>query len=201
MRTITDSVYNQSQTPANQAYSEASVPLSVYRQLAAELQATQAGIHQLNVQNEHLAQENQVLRQEIAKTVNAVLHLQNIANSEVNIPHNSTSYDSFNQRSVEANQRKRAPQQKRQNVPPKRVKRRRISPPVPTQVTEFIEPIPEQVFIEDEVANYYYTDSSEVSQVRGWWLIFAIVLIILMGFGAGYVVVRPLLENHTRSQN
>ena len=53
MRTITDSVYNQSQTPGNQAYSEASVPLSVYRQLAAELQATQSGVHQLKVQNEH----------------------------------------------------------------------------------------------------------------------------------------------------
>lgn len=201
MRTITDSVYNQSQTPANQAYS-ASVPLSVYRQLAAELQATQAGIHQLNIQNEHLARENQVLRQEIAKTVNAVLHLQkNIVNSEANVAHNSTSYASFDQTSMEANQRKSAPQQKRQNVPPKRVKRRRVSPPVPQQITEYIEPIPEPVFIEDEVASYYYTDSSEISQVRGWWLIFAIVLIIVMGFGAGYVVVRPLLENHTRGNN
>ncbi|MEL6167037.1 MAG: hypothetical protein AAFR37_26060, partial [Cyanobacteria bacterium J06628_3] len=76
MRTFTDSAYQQPAATANQAYS-ASVPLSVYRELAAELQATQAAIHQLNQQNEHLAQENHVLRQEIAKTVNAVIHLQN----------------------------------------------------------------------------------------------------------------------------
>ncbi len=200
MRTITNSVYNQSQTPGNQGNS-ASVPLSVYRQLAAELQATQAAIHQLNIQNEYLAHENQVLRQEIAKTVNSVLHLQNVVNSEANTAHNSALFSSFNQTSVEANEQRYSPhntQSKRQNIPPRRVKRRRASPPMPNQVTEFIEPLPETVFIEEEEATYYYADESEISEVRGWWLIFAIVLIILMGFGAGYVVVRPLLENHTR---
>lgn len=199
MRTITDSAYNQSPAPANQAYS-ASVPLSVYRELAAELQAAQAAIHQLNLKNEHLAQENHVLRQEIAKTVNAVLHLQNAANSSANVAQNSNYHTSFNQTSVEAREKRYAAPQntqyKRKNVPPKRAKRPRTSPVVP-QVTEFIEPLPEPIYIEEEEARYYYPDESE-SQVSGWWLIFAIVLIIFMGFGAGYVVVRPLLENHSR---
>jgi hypothetical protein len=204
MRTITDSAYNQSPTPASQAYS-ASVPLSVYRELAAELQAAQAAIHQLNLQNEHLAQENHVLRQEIAKTVNAVLHLQNAVNSSANAAYNSTYNTSFNQTPVEAHER--YPQQNTQyqntqrqgQVTPKRAKRRRTSK-VPPQVTEYIEPFPEPIYIEEEEATYYYTNDS-VSQVRGWWLIFAIVFIIVMGFGAGYVVVRPLLENHTRDSN
>ena len=52
MRTITDSAYNQPPTTANQAYS-ASVPMSVYRELAAELQATQEAIHPLTQQNAH----------------------------------------------------------------------------------------------------------------------------------------------------
>ena len=198
MRTITDPPYNQSPTPA-QAYS-ASVPLSVYRELAAELQAAQVAMHQLNLQNEHLAQENYVLRQEIAKTVNAVLHLQNAVNSSANVAQNSNYHSSFNQTPVEANQR--YPQQNTQQntqsqrqVPPKRAKRPRTSKP--PQVTEYIEPFPEPIYIEEEEASYYYADESE-SQVRGWWLIFAIVFIIVMGFGAGYVVVRPLLENHSR---
>ncbi|MGB3650075.1 MAG: hypothetical protein WBA41_02555 [Rivularia sp. (in: cyanobacteria)] len=199
MRTITDPPYNQSPTSA-QAYS-ASVPLSVYRELAAELQAAQVAMHQLNLQNEHLAQENYVLRQEIAKTVNAVLHLQNAVNSSTNAAQNSNYHSSFNQTSVEANQR--YPQQNKQyqntqrqrQVQPKRAKRPRTSKP--PQVTEYIEPFPEQIYIEEEEASYYYTDESE-SQVSGWWLIFAIVFIIVMGFGAGYVVVRPLLENHSR---
>jgi hypothetical protein len=202
MRTITDSAYNQSPTPANQGYS-ASVPLSVYRELAAELQATQIAIHQLNQQNEHLAQENHVLRQEIAKTVNAVLHLQNAVNSSANAAYNNSSLPYFDRASVETNQKQYAPhkpQHQRQQVAPKRVKHHSRRGPVAPQVTEYIEPIPEPIFIEEEQATYYYDDESEFSQVSGWWLIFAIVFIIVMGFGAGYVVVRPLLENHTRSQ-
>ena len=200
MRTITDSAYNQPPTTANQAYS-ASVPLSVYRELAAELQATQVAIHQLTQQNEHLAQENNVLRQEIARTVNAVLHLQNAVNSSANVAYNSSPLPSFNRGTVETNQKQYAPhkpQHQRQQVAPKRVKRHSRPSPVPPQVTEYIEPLPEPIFIEEEQVSYYYDDESQNSQVSGWWLIFAIVFIIVMGFGAGYVVVRPLLENHTR---
>jgi uncharacterized FlaG/YvyC family protein len=199
MRTITDSAYNQSPTPANQAYS-ASVPLSVYRELAAELQATQVAIHQLNQQNEHLAQENHVLRQEIAKTVNAILHLQNAVNSSANVAYNSSSLPAFDPGSVETKQKQYAPQKRqhqRQQVASKPVKRHSRKSPVAPQVTEYIEPLPEPIFIEEEQVSYYYDDESQ-SQVSGWWLIFAIVFIIVMGFGAGYVVVRPLLENHTR---
>lgn len=203
MRTTTDSGYNQSQTPANQAYS-ASVPLSVYRQLAVELQTAQTAIHQLNQQNQHLVQENQVLRQEITQTVNAVLHLQNAVNqnavnSTPNAAQNNTSYPSSNQTPVEARQTQYPPQRK-QRVPVKRVKRPSPPPPRHHQVTEFVEPLPEPIFIEEQEAGYYYPYESE-SQVSGWWLIFAIVFIIVMGFGAGYVVVRPLLENHTRNSN
>jgi len=200
MRTFTDSAYQQPAATANQAYS-ASVPLSVYRELAAELQATQAAIHQLNQQNEHLAQENHVLRQEIAKTVNAVIHLQNAVNYSANTAYNNTVNTSVNQTLSSETREKRHvsgnKQYKHQNVPPKRAKRPRPSP-VPHQVTEYFEPLPEPVFIEEEQASYYYEDESQLSQVSGWWLIFAIITIIVMGFGAGYVVVRPLLENHTR---
>ncbi|MGF1677547.1 MAG: hypothetical protein ACFCUV_28220 [Rivularia sp. (in: cyanobacteria)] len=199
MGTITDSVYDRSPKPENQAYS-ASVPVSVYRELAAELQAAEAAIHQLNRKNEYLAQENHVLRQEIAKTVNAVLHLQNTANYSANNAQNNSYYGSSQRTAAEVKEKHYAPQNKqykRPNTPQKRAKRPRTAPVVP-QVTEFIEPIPETIFIEEQQASYYYADESEPSQVSGWWLIFAIVLIIFMGFGAGYVVVRPLLENHGR---
>ncbi len=198
MRTVTDSAYNQPSASANQAYS-ASVPLSVYRELAAELQAAQVAIHQVTQKNEHLAQENHVLRQEIAKTVNAVLHLQNAVNCSAKPTYTCMADSVLNQTFVEASEKQYAPQNnqyKRQNVTQKREKRPRKSPVIP-QVDIFSEPLPEPVFIEEE-ADYYYPEESELSQVSGWWLIFAIVLIIFMGFGAGYVVVRPLLENHTR---
>lgn len=75
----------------------ATVPLSVYRDLAAELQAAQAYIQQLNGQNQHLLQENQLLRQEINNTVQAVMHLQQISqNIPQNIPQNISSNISSN---------------------------------------------------------------------------------------------------------
>jgi len=45
-----------------------SVPLSVYRELAAELQAAEAMLDSCNAQNQHLAKQNQQLRQEISKS-------------------------------------------------------------------------------------------------------------------------------------
>ncbi|MEO1430221.1 MAG: hypothetical protein AAFS12_07735 [Cyanobacteria bacterium J06632_19] len=204
MRTITDSAYNQSPESFNQSYS-ASVPLSVYRELSAELQMAQAAIHQLNQQNEYLAQENHVLRQEIAKTVNAVLHLQNAVNSSnysTDAVYTNTPPRTYNQTSAKTKKKQYAPpnrQYRPQEAPQQQVRRSRTSP-VAHNVTEFFEPLPEPVFIEEEQVNYYYDDESEMSQVSGWWLIFAIVFIIVMGFGAGYLVVRPLLENHTSSQ-
>ncbi|MGH7997906.1 MAG: hypothetical protein ACREPR_00340, partial [Brasilonema sp.] len=68
MRTITNSVHNS--TPAaNTQTCSPSVPLSVYRDLATELQGVQAKLDALNAQNQHIMQENQLLRQEIAKAV------------------------------------------------------------------------------------------------------------------------------------
>ncbi|AFY56319.1 hypothetical protein Riv7116_3877 [Rivularia sp. PCC 7116] len=204
MRTITDSAYNQSSGSHNQPYS-ASVPVSVYRELSAELQMAQAAIHQLNQQNEHLAQENHVLRQEIAKTVNAVLHLQNAVNSpnySTEVASTNKPNHSFNQTSARTKKKQYAPTKRHyrsQEAPQEQVRRSRTSA-VAHNVTEFFEPLPEPVFIEEEQVSYYYDDESELSQVSGWWLILAIVFIIVMGFGAGYVVVRPLLENHTSSQ-
>ncbi|MBV6625425.1 MAG: hypothetical protein KI793_21275 [Rivularia sp. (in: Bacteria)] len=204
MRTITDSAYNQSPESLERPYS-ASVPLSVYRELAAELQMAQAAIHQLNQQNEYLAQENHVLRQEIAKTVNAVLHLQNAVNSSsssTEAVYTNAPTETFHQTSTKTRKKQYAPQNRHyrhHEAPQKQVKRSRTSQVAP-DVTEFVEPLPEPVFIEEEQVSYYYDDESEMSQVSGWWLIFAIVFIIVMGFGAGYLVVRPLLENHTSSQ-
>lgn len=77
MQTANGSFYGHRPSTTNQNYSP-SVPLSVYRDLAAELQAAQAKINALTAQNQQIVQENQLLRQEIAKAVQSVLHLQNL---------------------------------------------------------------------------------------------------------------------------
>ena len=52
--------------------------------------------------------------------------------------------------------------------------------------------------IEEEEVNYYPLSEPEASEISGWRLVITILLIILMGFGAGYLIVRPLFEHHDR---
>ncbi|NJM99756.1 MAG: hypothetical protein HC800_23785, partial [Phormidesmis sp. RL_2_1] len=52
-----------------------SVPMSVYRELAAELRANKAVIDSLNSRNQQLLQQNQFLKQEIHNVVQATLSL------------------------------------------------------------------------------------------------------------------------------
>src|ERR671932_1404082 len=66
-------------TPGNK-YSP-SVPISVYRELAAELQAAQAMLESLKAQNQQLVKQNQQLRQEVEKAVQSAQHLQQIVAS------------------------------------------------------------------------------------------------------------------------
>ncbi len=193
MPTVTGFNYNY-MSGGNTQPRPASVPLSVYRDLAAELQAAQATINRLTAQNQHLAQENQLLRQEIAKTVQSVLHLQNLLD-----PSTQASYHQVPRPNPDV-KRETQPRQapsthSRQRVP------RPPRPPAPPMVyTEMEIPadLSEQVFIEEQQVSYYPHSEPEPGRIRGWWLLLAIIFIILLGFGAGYLVVRPFFEHHSR---
>ena len=56
-----------------------SVPMTVYRELAAELRANQAVIDSLNSRNQQLLEQNQRLKQEIHNVVQATLSLGQVA--------------------------------------------------------------------------------------------------------------------------
>ena len=55
------------------------VPMTVYRELAAELRANKAVIDSLNSRNQQLLNQNRVLKQEIHNVVQAALHLGQFA--------------------------------------------------------------------------------------------------------------------------
>lgn len=55
-----------------------SVPISVYKELATELQATRAMIESLNNRNQQLVHQNQMIRQEVERVVQASFNLQQI---------------------------------------------------------------------------------------------------------------------------
>ncbi|MCC5660532.1 hypothetical protein LC608_26845 [Nostoc sp. XA010] len=201
MRTTIGSVHRNSPTPTTQA-SPPSVPLSVYRELSTELQATQAKLHALTTKNQQLAQENQLLRQEITKVVESFSHLQKFVDS-----HTAPGYHQVPQGSNDKNAVKvpltqaRPPQQVSRShppvtskTPPKKSRRQDFSTPV----MEMNFPIPEPVYIQEQQVSYYSATEPDAKELNGWWLIITILLIMLTAFSAGYFVVRPLFEHQKR---
>jgi hypothetical protein len=157
-----------------------SVPLSVYRQLANELQAAQGKINQIGATNQQLSQENQVLRQEISKVVELAAKLQNLLDSS-----NSD----------------RLPPQVAVNTPrqPQKTVKKRVNYEVPPILrSRQPQPMPETYYIEEQEVSYNYQSQPDAVELSGWRLLIAIFFIVITAFGAGYLFVRPLLELRSR---
>lgn len=77
-----ESLAPSSATDWNQGSRQApSVPISVYRELATELKATQALVDSLTQQNQQLGQQNLFLRQEMLKFAESAAHLKQMVDS------------------------------------------------------------------------------------------------------------------------
>ncbi len=170
-----------------------SVPISVYRQVTAELEAIKGQMEDLNAQNLHLARENQHLRQEIDKVIQIAYRLQQIQNT---LP-------PFNPNMPPAAP---APNLAMGMEPPHPS---HSSPAGMSQSTgtgnETINPFPyadsnspssalsERLFTEQqEIRPSRGPKPQRASDLTGVWLAVTIFLIVLSAFGAGYFVVRPM---------
>ena len=192
MRASTTSGHN---TPGvTHAYSP-SVPLSIYRELAAELQAAEMMLDSVNTQNQHLAQQNQQLRQEIDKAVQTVLHLQQVVESSVALswseePQGTPDFRTQPNRTVNGVPRPMP----RSSRPPTVVQMPVKEPSLPTRESSSV--LSEKLFTEHEEGRYRTrTQPESASEISGWWLAIAILIIIFTAFGAGYLIVRPLLQS------
>jgi hypothetical protein len=182
-------------TPTTQAnkYSP-SVPISVYRELAAELQNAQSQVNSLKAQNQQLLKQNQQLRQEVEKVVHSAQRLQQVV-------------ESFGTDSrVEVPRPKPVMQPEPRLVPPPAPPRPAPSVPVvefppPQEHPEHdFSPYGETLVIEQEDTRSRRPRQSEgFSEVSGWMLVVAILLIVLTAFGTGFLIVRPLLQNQNKN--
>jgi cobalamin biosynthesis Mg chelatase CobN len=205
MRTTTNSVPNP-QAASNQSYPP-SVPLSVYRDLAEELQAAREMVNSLTLKNHQLAQKNQVLQREITKAVHAIAELQHC----VDVPESSTVYNpdahaftNFNhevkQTSAEAcsdvrTQKVYPPRTSANSSAPKKIK---IKKPSYQEAIPDYFPVNKPVYIEEQEVRYYTPKrKAEATETNGWMLLIAILLVVVTAFGAGYLVVRPLLQSQS----
>lgn len=162
-----------------------SVPISVYREVIAELQATKNSMEAMKVQNQQLAKQNQQLRQEIERTVQAALQLRQVSNAMPGI-------------------NPAAPPAPRLDVIPEveptlQIPVMPLRMPVPPKA----DPIPpnlelpeEKLVIEQESKprRKVQLEQDTHFELSGWMLATVIALIVVTAFGAGFLLVRPLLS-------
>ncbi|MGB5959175.1 MAG: hypothetical protein WBG73_00845 [Coleofasciculaceae cyanobacterium] len=172
-----------------------SVPITVYRELAAELQAAQTTIDSLRSQNQQLVKQNQQLQQQVEKVVHSAQHLQQIVSS-------FSGATATNHVEIPRYKPARQPEPQPMAPPPPphhHEPRESVFDPASFQDEPEFSPYAETVVIEQEDTRVRRPVQSEsVADVNGWMLIIAILLIVLTAFGTGFLIVRPLLNNNKR---
>jgi len=168
-----------------------SVPISVYRELAAELQATKTLLDSLNNQNQQLTQQNQQLRQELERVVQAALNSRQVADS-LKIPGWGKSPahahpSAHPEAQVEPMRPVPRTQRTGRSTPqgePKPAKR----PPEPPILSD-------ELFTEQPAVHpRSQRQETTAKEMGGFWLTLLITAIVITAFGAGFMVVRPLLS-------
>ena len=209
----TSTAPNYSQPPTNYP---PSVPLYVYRELTAELQTIQSKLDVVTNHNQKLAQENQQLRQEITKVIESCLELQKLVDAsapsspvapqshqEVKSltqlqppPSNNHEVTYTNKPKVTTAPPRQETKQKKAAI--KNTHSQNHHQGVAVSATNINATGSQKVFIEEKKVRFSRPTMSNTKELSGWHLLISIVLIMITGFAAGYVIVRPLFQNHSQ---
>ncbi len=216
MKTSTAS--NYSQPPTNYP---PSVPLYVYRELTAELQAIQSKLDVVTNHNQKLAQENQQLRQEITKVIESCLELQKLvdasttsspvapqlnkevkSSTQIQPPPSNNHEVTYTNKPTNKPKVNAAPPRQQTKPQKKAVIKNTHSPNhhqgASLSGTNINATGSQRVFIEEKKVRFSRPTISNTKELSGWNLFISIVLIIITGFAAGYIIVRPLFQNHSQ---
>lgn len=203
-----------------------SVPISVYRELATELRATQAMVDSLNQQNQQLTQQNQVLRQEMIRFADSAARLkQAIDVSQPQSIDMASGGRSPLEAHFNADAHAMAPaypmplpsmpsddegtaslperlsesvgegvsslaNQITQIVKKPKAKKSSKKPPQRPQAGA-----PQRLYTEERLdPNRPGQLSQRPSDLSGLWLAATILLIVVSAFGAGFLIMKPLLN-------
>ncbi len=156
--------------------SKAAVPIPVYRELAAELQAAQAKIIQLQNQNDRLTKQNQILIDALETIVNAHNQSQDRISAQL---------QAIIQAQTDSREQVRSAQERLQALlqPPQSHEQREVvidEAEIASHRVEAVETI-ESSSVLPEI-----TDTAPLN--RGW-LILLICAIVIISFGAGYLLI------------
>lgn len=166
--------------PTGQTYSP-SVPISVYREVVAELQSAKATLETLQQQNQQLTQQNQQLRQEMENAIKGAVRMQQILDSFAD-GETSDNYP---------------------NAPTDFAATGRGNPSTVPFASPFTMAQPnspqrsEPLFAEEEAPRYRRPVAavSRSSDMEGIRLVLTVLLIVAVAFGVGSFLVAPLFKN------
>lgn len=162
-----------------------SVPLSVYRELAAELQATRVMVDSLNAKNQELTLQNQKLRQEIHRFAQSAIALNALAGGNRPAVPLSQSAQPVASRS-----------QPETVLHPSLEETAAASAIAAKLRSPDAVPVGELFTEEQMLPNL--PPEKKPRDLGGLWLTMTIVLIMVTAFGAGFLVVRPLLPTSNK---
>ena len=166
-----------------------SVPISIYRQLAAELQATKGVVDSLSSQNQQLTRQNQMLRQEIQRVVHTTMQLGQFAG-------------------VAPQTGGKVPQtgwEEGRAIPvPIPVKDGQLPHPDSSNALDRPQPLKAldraltqgKLFRETGAAPNHPEKQTAARDLGGLWLALSVFLIVITAFGAGFIIMRPILGNN-----
>lgn len=193
-----------------------SVPISVYRELATELKATQALVDSLTQQNQQLGQQNLYLRQEMLKFATSAAHLKQVVDSgsatagpgsqATAYPLHPIAVEPPRMTATEAmgtadgleegGQGFGGVAQLTNQVTQVFGYRAKATPeankPMPPRTKR---PQPRRLYMEERLdPSRPGRGQDRHADLSGLWLAATILLIVVSAFGAGFLIMRPLLN-------
>ncbi|MEY3298327.1 MAG: hypothetical protein RLZZ597_1587 [Cyanobacteriota bacterium] len=199
-----------------------SVPISVYRELATELKATQALVDSLTQQNQQLGQQNLFLRQEMLKFAESAAQLKQVVDgrsatngADVQLSHSLQPITVDSPLTTD-------PQSATATIDSLRAESdARLSSggvsQIASQVTQMFSPKPNMVKGASQTIKpkakrpqpqprVLYTEErldtlrpgqgrERNADLSGLWLAATILLIVVSAFGAGFLIMKPLLNS------
>jgi hypothetical protein len=189
-------------TPSKPSYTT-SVPMSVFREVSTDLRGTQNELTTLKRQNQQLLQQNQYLKLEMQRlaeqtqeVVNGFVDVENpvellnrsmagsLAVEESVEPDYESHWNAFEPPLPEVPVRMAMP----------RIKVNR--PQVVRQSQVLSQPQPLLGFLQEARVRLAFPEQgAAASELSGWKLTMLMMLIVLSAFGAGFLIVRPLMSN------
>jgi hypothetical protein len=192
-------------TAASKPSHTPAVPISIYRELATELQTTKETVISLTTQNQQLTEQNQLLRQELERIANrtqkAVKYLDQLQDSPQNFvskpqaskPQIKISSDVLVEDYID--DLPIVPEQFYRAIP-------EVEMPIQSEPVFNLPTLPKPKLVYEQAIRKplrYFSETGE-TEMPAWKVSALIALIVCSAFGAGFLIVRPLIQGSQQAR-